>query len=138
MCLGLLRVLLFQFAPLFVDVDTVYPIIMDFTVLLTLFVALDFFETRELLNGVRDIDACVDTALHDSEDFVAGRDAGNTDVEECAERFADGFLAFAFECILVIHHVVRFAIDGLGSFVLFVEGLFLISVGFFRQDSFAE
>jgi len=109
-----------------------------FTVILTLLVALDLFEPWELLYGVRDVDACINTSLHDSEYFVAGGDACDTDVQECSEWFSDFFLAFAFECILVIHHVVRFAIDGLGSFVLFVEGLFLISVGFFRQDSFAE
>jgi hypothetical protein len=102
-----------------------------FTVILTLLVALDLFEPWELLNRVRDVDACINTSLHDSEYFVAGGDACDTDVQECSEWFSDFFLAFAFECILVIHYVIWFTIDGFGSFVILVKGIFLICVSLF-------
>lgn len=59
---------------------------------------------------MRDINTCVNTSFHAPEYFVAGRDTGDADVKLCFERFAQVFLAFGVQCVVVVHHIVSFAV----------------------------
>jgi len=104
---------------------------MHFTVLLTLLVALDLLEPRELLDRVRDVDASINTTLHAPEHFVAVGDAGDADVQEGLEGFAQVVLSFRVQGVVVVHHVVGFAVAYFVTCVEFVESLFL-------KDAFAK
>jgi len=80
---------------------------------------------------VWDVDARIHTALNAPEHFIAGGDAGDADVQEGLEGFAQVLLAFGVQRVVVIHHVVGFAVVDFVAGVELVEALFL-------QDTFAE
>jgi len=124
-CFSLCSISLFDLAPVFVDVCAVNPCRVYFTVLFTFFVAFDLLEAWEFLNRVRDVNTCVNTSFHAPEHFVAGGDAGDADVKLCFERFAQVFLAFGVQSVVVVHHIVSFTVIHFITCVELVESLFL-------------
>jgi len=110
--LGLVFVFLLHLAPVLVDVDAVDALGVQLGVVLSLLVALAHLESRELLDGVGDVQAGVDCTLHGAEDLVAGGDAGDADVQEGSERLAQVVLSLLLESFVLLHDVVRLAVGG--------------------------